>query len=151
MQIRVTSFLTALENANMATVITASSPRVFSYMAEQAGMKTEAFLQLIVDQTASIVQDSGMREMSVGDANINVEDYALSDSTRVVYGFIQLSFVMDTDGETVRFDSEMLVISENDEWYLFRLASLQQYTLLKTFYPFLEGVQLPPQKTTILN
>ncbi|MGV3552293.1 hypothetical protein [Rhizobium sp.] len=131
---------------DMAAIISAMPPRIFTQLAGQSGMSVDDLKAMVIKMSAGasdLIRDFGFEQEAVVFSE-------LPDGT--VYALVPTSTVIKTkEGPTYRANSQTLAVLEGSDWFLMRVNEPQQLTLLRSAYPGFVGVELPEGSMELLE
>ena len=133
----VNAMITALVQNDMIELVRVAPDRILEAMAKQANVSVK---ELLAEVQAYLEEDMSQVEIYnfyFGIEGLDLTDTVHPDGTEITYGIIPAGFEMEFDGVRYRQDTEYLVLSEGDSWYIIRFAEVQQLLMIQDAYPFL--------------
>ncbi len=143
LEARLEVFSAAIKENDIEMVMRMLPPRFLEYLSEVSGVSVKAIIASAADQGHEVMGQVEISEFSMGLGEFNAIDVSNFGTNNVVYGLVQMSFVLDMLATRSRHDSEVLAINDEGVWYLLRIASSEQLGLLQLVYPFFAGLPLP--------
>ena len=149
---RLSDYVEALHNNEMGVLFQSVPVRVIQHMADSAGMTLASFVSSVETQLAQVLEAATFRDVQFLLENIDVTEAMHPDGAVVIYSIIPLSFVMDdSKGQSVRIETQTIVLKENGVWSIARLGEPQQVLILQKVYPFLNSLEAPATTVTVLS
>jgi len=136
-------FIEALTSADYEAVVDVIPPRVLSHIARTGGMPEAQLRAQMPKLMATIFSKVDVQKMEMRTEGIEVTTSRGKDGTAYVWGFAPTSLEMSSEGEKLTVNGHTLALREKGKWFLVRTNDVQQVTILKTVYPFLQQADFP--------
>ncbi len=143
----VTAYLAAIGAGDAGAIVAAMPPRVVSIFAAGTGMEETALKATLVEQTAAMMKDTQVRDLSADQSALDAGEDTLGDGTRVVWVLVPTAFVSVTGGKATRSEQPLLAVREGRTWSFLRIDGTDRQELAALAYPFLAGRTFPAAKT----
>lgn len=136
---RIERFSTALNAQDFELVGTTVPPKIFEFIARDAGVTVEQLRGALTTQMQMALAAVKITEFTMDAQAITL---ALTpDGTP--YALVPTKTVMETGGQTIEAKSHTLALMDGADWYLLRVSDQQQVTILRKVYPSFAEVEFP--------
>jgi hypothetical protein len=132
-------FSAALNGQDFDTVGKTVPPKIFEFIASDAGVTVEQLRSALTTQMQMALAAVKITEFTMDKEAISVEQ--TPDGTP--YALIPTKTVMETGGQTIEAKSHTLALMDGADWYLLRVSDQQQVTILRKVYPSFATVEFP--------
>ena len=132
-------FSAALNGQDFETVGRTVPPKIFEFIASDAGVTVEQLRSALTTQMQMALAAVKITEFTMDKGAISVEQ--TPDGTP--YALIPTKTVMETGGQTIEAKSHTLALMDGADWYLLRVSDQQQVTILRKVYPSFATVEFP--------
>lgn len=132
-------FQTALSTQDFDVVGKTVPPKIFEFIAGEAGITTEQLRGALTAQMQMALAAVKITEFTMDTQAISLAQ--TSDGTP--YALIPTRTVMETGGQTIEAKSHTLALMDGADWYLLRVSDQQQVTILRKVYPSFAEVVFP--------
>ncbi|NTB98733.1 hypothetical protein G6M84_19830 [Agrobacterium tumefaciens] len=132
-------FQTALSAQDFDVVGRTVPPKVFEFIAGEAGITVEQLRGALTAQMQMALAAVKITEFTMDTQAISLAQTA--DGTP--YALIPTRTVMETGGQTIEAKSHTLALMDGADWYLLRVSDQQQVTILRKVYPSFAEVVFP--------
>lgn len=132
-------FSTALNRQDFETVGRTVPPKIFEFIASDAGVSVEQLRSALTAQMQMALAAVKITEFTMDTRAISVAE--TPDGTP--YALIPTKTVMETGGQTIEAKSHTLALIDGTDWYLLRVSDQQQVTILRKVYPAFAEVEFP--------
>lgn len=132
-------FQTALSTQDFDVVGKTVPPKIFEFIAGEAGITAEQLRGALTAQMQMALAAVKITEFTMDTQAISLAQ--TSDGTP--YALIPTRTVMETGGQTIEAKSHTLALMDGADWYLLRVSDQQQVTILRKVYPSFAEVVFP--------
>jgi hypothetical protein len=132
-------FSTALNAQDFGTVSKTVPPKVFEFIASEAGITVEQLRGALTAQMQMALAAVKITEFTMDTQAISLAQ--TPDGTP--YALVPTKTVMETGGQTIEAKSHTLALMDGAQWYLLRVSDRQQVTILRKVYPSFAEVTFP--------
>lgn len=132
-------FQTALSAQDFDVVGKTVPPKIFEFIAGEAGITVEQLRGALTAQMQMALAAVKITEFAMDTQAISLAQ--TSDGTP--YALIPTRTVMETGGQTIEAKSHTLALMDGADWYLLRVSDQQQVTILRKVYPSFAEVVFP--------
>lgn len=136
-------FSTALNTKDFKTVGKTVPPKIFEFIASDAGVTVEQLRSALTAQMQMALAAVKITEFTMDARAISLTE--TPDGTP--YALIPTKTVMETGGQTIEAKSHTLALIDGSDWYLLRVSDQQQVTILRKVYPSFATVEFPDDST----
>ncbi len=136
-------FSTALNAQDFETVGKTVPPKIFEFIASDAGVTVEQLRSALTAQMQMALAAVKITEFTMDAQAISLTE--TPDGTP--YALIPTKTVMETGGQTIEAKSHTLALIDGSDWYLLRVSDQQQVTILRKVYPSFATVEFPDDST----
>jgi len=136
-------FRTALNAQDFETVGKTVPPKIFEFIASDAGVTVEQLRSALTAQMQMALAAVKITEFTMDAQAISLTE--TPDGTP--YALIPTKTVMETGGQTIEAKSHTLALIDGSDWYLLRVSDQQQVTILRKVYPSFATVEFPDDST----
>lgn len=136
-------FSTALNAQDFETVGKTVPPKIFEFIASDAGVTVEQLRSALTAQMQMALAAVKITEFTMDARAISLTE--TPDGTP--YALIPTKTVMETGGQTIEAKSHTLALIDGSDWYLLRVSDQQQVTILRKVYPSFATVEFPDDST----
>ena len=136
-------FSTALNAQDFETVGETVPPKIFEFIASDAGVTMEQLRSALTAQMQMALAAVKITEFTMDARAISLTE--TPDGTP--YALIPTKTVMETGGQTIEAKSHTLALIDGSDWYLLRVSDQQQVTILRKVYPSFATVEFPDDST----
>ncbi len=136
-------FSIALNAQDFETVGKTVPPKIFEFIASDAGVTVEQLRSALTAQMQMALAAVKITEFTMDARAISLAE--TPDGTP--YALIPTKTVMETGGQTIEAKSHTLVLIDGSDWYLLRVSDQQQVTILRKVYPSFATVEFPNDST----
>lgn len=136
-------FTTALNAQDFETVGKTVPPKIFEFIASDAGVTVEQLRSALTAQMQMALAAVKITEFTMDARAISLTE--TPDGTP--YALIPTKTVMETGGQTIEAKSHTLALIDGSDWYLLRVSDQQQVTILRKVYPSFATVEFPDDST----
>lgn len=136
---RIERFSTALNAQDFELVGTTVPPKIFEFIARDAGVSVEQLRGALTTQMQMALAAVKITEFTMDTQAITLAQ--TPDGTP--YALVPTKTVMETGGQTIEAKSHTLALMDGADWYLLRLSDQQQVTILRKVYPSFAEVEFP--------
>ena len=136
---RIERFSTALNTQDFETVGRTVPPKIFEFIAGDAGISVDQLRSALTAQMQMALAAVKITEFTMDTRAISVGE--TPDGTP--YALIPTKTVMETGGQTIEAKSHTLALIDDADWYLLRVSDQQQVTILRKVYPAFANVKFP--------
>ncbi|MBT0958593.1 hypothetical protein IV417_14480 [Alphaproteobacteria bacterium KMM 3653] len=140
----VADFAQAFDSADYETVFAMLPPGIAAHFAKNAGLTMAEFQVQMGKMTAQI-----MSSVEIVDFNMDMEAAVYGTTPSRDYALIPTSITMVTEDKTIEGQSQTVALSENGSWYLLRVDTSEQRSLLYELYSDFNGIDIPEGKMEI--
>lgn len=144
----VAGFEKAVENKDYAVFFDTVPPKMMQVIADQAGMPVEALEKAMEAQITKAMGSVQMESFKMDTAAMETGE----TSAGRAYAKIPTESVMVAPNlGKIRATNTTLALRDEDEWYLVRIDSPAQLSILRKAYPDFEGVSFPQGTMEAVN
>jgi len=136
-------FSIALNAQYFETVGKTVPPKIFEFIASDAGVTVEQLRSALTAQMQMALAAVKITEFTMDARAISLAE--TPDGTP--YALIPTKTVMETGGQTIEAKSHTLALIDGSDWYLLRVSDQQQVTILRKVYPSFATVEFPNDST----
>ncbi|MCZ7928853.1 hypothetical protein [Agrobacterium pusense] len=136
-------FSIALNAQDFETVGKTVPPKIFEFIASDAGVTVEQLRSALTAQMQMALAAVKITEFTMDAQAISLAE--TPDGTP--YALIPTKTVMETGGQTIEAKSHTLALIDGSDWYLLRVSDQQQVTILRKVYPSFATVEFPDDST----
>lgn len=136
-------FSSALNAQDFETVGKTVPPKIFEFIASDAGVTVEQLRSALTAQMQMALAAVKITEFTMDARAISLTE--TPDGTP--YALIPTKTVMETGGQTIEAKSHTLALIDGSDWYLLRVSDQQQVTILRKVYPSFATVEFPDDST----
>ncbi|KWT84630.1 hypothetical protein ASB65_07680 [Agrobacterium tumefaciens str. B6] len=136
---RIERFSTALNAQDFELVGTTVPPKIFEFIARDAGVSVEQLRGALTTQMQMALAAVKITEFTMDTQAITLAQ--TPDGTP--YALVPTKTVMETGGQTIEAKSHTLALMDGADWYLLRVSDQQQVTILRKVYPSFAEVEFP--------
>ena len=136
-------FSIALNAQDFETVGKTVPPKIFEFIASDAGVTVEQLRSALTAQMQMALAAVKITEFTMDARAISLTE--TPDGTP--YALIPTKTVMETGGQTIEAKSHTLALIDGSDWYLLRVSDQQQVTILRKVYPSFATVEFPDDST----
>ncbi|MDR6191974.1 hypothetical protein QE372_004289 [Agrobacterium pusense] len=136
-------FSAALNAQDFETVGKTVPPKIFEFIASDAGVTVEQLRSALTAQMQMALAAVKITEFTMDARAISLTETL--DGTP--YALIPTKTVMETGGQTIEAKSHTLALIDGSDWYLLRVSDQQQVTILRKVYPSFATVEFPDDST----
>ncbi|MGP4668308.1 hypothetical protein [Agrobacterium pusense] len=136
-------FTIALNAQDFETVGKTVPPKIFEFIASDAGVTVEQLRSALTAQMQMALAAVKITEFTMDARAISLAE--TPDGTP--YALIPTKTVMETGGQTIEAKSHTLALIDGSDWYLLRVSDQQQVTILRKVYPSFATVEFPDDST----
>jgi hypothetical protein len=136
---RIERFSTALNAQDFELVGTTVPPKIFEFIARDAGVTVEQLRGALTTQMQMALAAVKITEFTMDAQAITLAQ--TPDGTP--YALVPTKTVMETGGQTIEAKSHSLALMDGADWYLLRVSDQQQVTILREVYPSFAEVEFP--------
>ncbi len=136
---RIERFSTALNAQDFELVGTTVPPKIFEFIARDAGVTVEQLRGALTTQMQMALAAVKITEFTMDAQAITLAQ--TPDGTP--YALVPTKTVMETGGQTIEAKSHTLALMDGADWYLLRVSDQQQVTILRKVYPSFAEVEFP--------
>ncbi|MBB2906889.1 hypothetical protein [Agrobacterium pusense] len=136
-------FSAALNAQDFETVGKTVPPKIFEFIASDAGVTVEQLRSALTAQMQMALAAVKITEFTMDARAISLTE--TPDGTP--YALIPTKTVMETGGQTIEAKSHTLALIDGSDWYLLRVSDQQQVTILRKVYPSFATVEFPDDST----
>ena len=136
-------FSIALNAQDFETVGKTVPPKIFEFIASDAGVTVEQLRSALTAQMQMALAAVKITEFTMDARAISLTE--TPDGTP--YALIPTKTVMETGGQTIEAKSHTLALIDGSDWYLLRVSDQQQVTILRKVYPSFATVEFPNDST----
>lgn len=136
-------FSAALNAQDFETVGKTVPPKIFEFIASDAGVTVEQLRSALTAQMQMALAAVKITEFTMDAQAISLAE--TPDGTP--YALIPTKTVMETGGQTIEAKSHTLALIDGSDWYLLRVSDQQQVTILRKVYPSFATVEFPDDST----
>lgn len=136
---RIERFSTALNAQDFELVGTTVPPKIFEFIARDAGVTVEQLRGALTTQMQMALAAVKITEFTMDTQAITLAQ--TPDGTP--YALVPTKTVMETGGQTIEAKSHTLALMDGADWYLLRVSDQQQVTILRKVYPSFAEVEFP--------
>ncbi|WP_395773851.1 hypothetical protein [Agrobacterium pusense] len=136
-------FTTALNAQDFETVGKTVPPKIFEFIASDAGVTVEQLRSALTAQ-----MQMALAAVKITEFTMDAEAISLTETPDgTPYALIPTKTVMETGGQTIEAKSHTLALIDGSDWYLLRVSDQQQVTILRKVYPSFATVEFPDDPT----
>lgn len=136
---RIERFSTALNAQDFELVGTTVPPKIFEFIARDAGVTVEQLRGALTTQMQMALAAVKITEFTMDAQAITLAQ--TPDGTP--YALVPTKTVMETGGQTIEAKSHTLALIDGADWYLLKVSDQQQVTILRKVYPSFAEVEFP--------
>ncbi|OOO22037.1 hypothetical protein [Agrobacterium pusense] len=136
-------FSAALNAQDFETVGKTVPPKIFEFIASDAGVTVEQLRSALTAQMQMALAAVKITEFTMDARAVSLTE--TPDGTP--YALIPTKTVMETGGQTMEAKSHTLALIDGSDWYLLRVSDQQQVTILRKVYPSFATVEFPDDST----
>ena len=136
---RIERFSTALNAQDFELVGRTVPPKIFEFIARDAGVSVEQLRGALTTQMQMALAAVKITEFTMDAQAITLAQ--TPDGTP--YALVPTKTVMETGGQTIEAKSHTLALMDGADWYLLRVSDQQQVTILRKVYPSFAEVEFP--------
>ncbi len=136
-------FSAALNAQDFETVGKTVPPKIFEFIASDAGVTVEQLRSALTAQMQMALAAVKITEFTMDARAVSLTE--TPDGTP--YALIPTKTVMETGGQTIEAKSHTLALIDGSDWYLLRVSDQQQVTILRKVYPSFATVEFPDDST----
>ncbi len=133
-------FEAAFDAREYGALLTAMPPRILETIATQSGIPADVLSAQLATQMTAM-----MSQMTFESFGMDLQAATWGEtSTGLTYALVPTQTVMSQHGSgRVQSNTTTLMLHENDIWYLIRVDSTQQTSILRQAYPEFASVDFP--------
>lgn len=144
---QVTQFNTAMSSLDFDVIGATIPPKVLSHIAKTAGVSDE---QLKLAIGAQMKQ--ALAAVKIVDFSMDLEKAEYRETPDgTPYALLPTVTRMDASGTKMEASSSTLALMDEGKWYLLRIDSPNQLSILRAVYPAFAAVEVPPGSMRTLD
>ena len=144
LQQRLEQFNSAMLESDFTSVIDILPPKIFEYLATQNGLMAEDIREASAEQMHAMSSSFVIHEIASSTAETDIIEVTMEGFAEILYGAARLQFIATIDDQRASFDTQVLTVFDDGEWYLMRVDSDKQLDILIEIYPFLTDFKVRP-------
>lgn len=137
---RIDAFVDHLEAGENAEMLEMMPPGLWAEMAERAGAPVDAVKDAVIGQMVVAMEDVSIEDMTHDMADA---DFGTTGAERD-WATVPVTMTVVVGEESMRVDSAIVGLVDEETWYLVRIDNRQQADLLHAAYPDLQDANLLP-------
>ncbi|MEX3014675.1 hypothetical protein [Gymnodinialimonas hymeniacidonis] len=147
-RVAIEQFEAAFQAGEYSALLTAMPPRILNTIATQSGIPADTLVAQLETQMTAM-----MSQMTFESFGMDLQGATWGEtSTGLTYALVPTQTVMTQPGSgRIRSNTTTLLLNEDEAWYLIRVDSTQQTSILRQAYPEFGSVDFPFGSMEVLD
>ena len=134
------TYASALENADYVAVVNALPPAVIELISQEAKLSPEVIRKSVTAQMSSVMSEATIHSFTMDTSTMTSGETA----SGMNYAFLPTETVVSqAGGEPQNVETTTLAIDQDGAWYLMRIEYPSHYDFVRAAYPEFQDVALP--------